>query len=384
MIIQIDGTNTLNKGAELMLYSVLNQLDLKGSKTRVIYNPSNRDIDQIKYNAKHISIKKRWVQEKGRYCEAILRRLGFDYSYFTSKHPSKGIDILLDAGGFQFSDQWNYSEERLNLFEKYYSKLKSYGTKIIFLPQALGPFQTESGKRTVEILSKYADIVIAREKVSYNYMLDSGFPQNKLWLYPDFTLKIDRLSNSSITSIPEKSICFIPNKKMLTHTSSKKETYLNLFKTLINLAKEKGYNPILLNHEGKGDYELCKIIKNQIKFDIALYTNLNAFEVKSIIGQSYLTISSRFHGVASSLNQVVPCLATSWNHKYEQLFNDFGITGNIIKVEENFLQENVSKFLNLLDHDYYQQQQEIMKKNKLIVEKRIDEMWSKIWSLIKA
>jgi len=382
MTIQIDGTNTLNKGAELMLYAVLQQIERNCPTSNVIYNPSNRDKTDISYVPENINLKKRWIQAKGRYPEAIFRKLGLNYSYFTSKHPLKNIDVMFDAGGFQFSDQWSYSNERLRVMETYYSKLKAYGTKLIFLPQALGPFESKSGKKTVEILKKYADVVIAREPVSYDFMIEAGFPKTKLWLYPDFTLRV-RIDNISHSRDVTGGACFIPNKKMLTHTTSKKETYLKLFRSLINISKERGLNPFLLNHEGKGDYDICLRIAEGLDFKLPILTNLNAYEVKSVIGKSLFVVSSRFHGVASSLNQGVPCLATSWNHKYGELFKDFGIYDSILKVEDKSFDDNVNLFMSFLNEESMEKQRATLKSKRAEIGDRIDEMWDKIWNTIE-
>lgn len=383
MNIQIDGTNTLNKGAELMLYAVLQQIESQYPNSNVLYNPSNRDKTDISYRPQNINLKKRLIQSIGRYPEAIFRKLGLNYSYFTSKHPQKNIDILFDAGGFQFSDQWNYSKEKLRVMDNYYSKLKEYGTKLVFLPQALGPFETNSGKKTVEILKKYADIVVARESVSYNFMLEAGFPNEKLWLYPDFTLKVKVNKDNYQFENIVGGACFIPNKKMLTHTTSKKETYLKLFKQLITIAKNNGLNPFILNHEGQGDHEICLRIAEGLGFNVPVLTNLDAYEVKTIIGKSLFVISSRFHGVASSLNQGVPCLATSWNHKYGELFKDFGISDSILRVEDNALDSNVNKFMNFIEEESIKEQRIILERKSTEIGTLIDEMWNRLWDKLE-
>ncbi|MDZ7901592.1 MAG: polysaccharide pyruvyl transferase family protein [Rheinheimera sp.] len=47
--------------------------------------------------------------------------------------------------------------------------------------------------------------------------------------------------------------------------------------------------------------------------------------LKQFIGGAQLVISSRFHGAINALSQAVPCITTSWSHKYQQMMADFGV-----------------------------------------------------------
>src|SRR5690606_23912234 len=149
------------------------------------------------------------------------------------------------------------------------------------------------------------------------------------------------------------------------------------------ISKERGLNPFLLNHEGKGDYDICLRIAEGLDFKLPILTNLNAYEVKSVIGKSLFVVSSRFHGVASSLNQGVPCLATSWNHKYGELFKDFGIYDSILKVEDKSFDDNVNLFMSFLNEESMEKQRATLKSKRAEIGDRIDEMWDKIWNTIE-
>lgn len=376
MKIQIDGTNTLNKGAELMLHSILEQIELKHPQASVLFNSNfyKEHKQKFSYNLK---IQMRSAKVYGRYPRAILKKLNLPYNIFTHMYPPKNIDLLLDGAGFQFSDQWKFSHERLDILEKYFWKLKSYGTKIVLLPQAFGPFQTEAGKRVTKILDKYVDIVIARDKISQNYLLSAGVTSDKIWLYPDFTL----LSEGKIPnnfSNNRKSTCIIPNVRMITEKEGKSSEYVDFMVNIIELFVKNGKTPFLLNHEGQDDLELCFRIKRKLKHDIDIVTGLNAKEVKGVIGTSDIVVSSRFHGVASALSQGIPCLATSWNHKYQMLFEDYDQYDNVLSLENNWNDEEL-KVLSIIENEDKLKQQLIVKKQEL--EQKVTEMWKRIWSL---
>ena len=71
------------------------------------------------------------------------------------------------------------------------------------------------------------------------------------------------------------------------------------------------------------------------------------WKLKALISTAYLCVTSRFHGVASALNSCVPCLATSWSHKYEELFRDYGMTDCVLDLNDmDAITQRISAFLS--------------------------------------
>ncbi len=300
MKIQIDGTNTQNKGAELMLYGILEELKIKFPKASIQYNPNSLN-NRIPIETT-LNFNQRFFLKYSRYIIAVFRRLKLPITYFTPWVTNKQTNILLDAGGFQFSDQWNHSDNYLNTLEKYYKKHKDQGAKIVLLPQAFGPFETNQGKKVVKIIDKYVDVVIARENISFQHLLSAGASKNKVWCYPDFTVRVKGVLPEKYNNLKGK-VCVIPNRKMLTHAKNDSNQYIQFIKKFCLEIEKKGKEVFILNHEGKNDLELCKKINNLFGHKYTVVTGLNAKEVKGVIGVSYMVLSSRYHGVASSLNE---------------------------------------------------------------------------------
>ena len=78
---------------------------------------------------------------------------------------------------------------------------------------------------------------------------------------------------------------------------------------------------------------LFKRINSMLNKELPVQDISDPLEIKRFIGESHLVIGSRFHALASALSQGVPALATSWSHKYEALFEDYGQEHCIVPVD---------------------------------------------------
>ncbi|MGE0090598.1 MAG: polysaccharide pyruvyl transferase family protein [Bacteroidales bacterium] len=375
MRIQIDGTNTQNKGAELMAYTIIQQIEQKFPDAEIVLNLYGNDFRVGECKAK---ITQPLRLKHFRYPRAILYRLGLPYSYFTEYYPSKKIDILLDASGFKFGDQWSYSKTYMDALENYYAKLKSYNTQIVLLPQAFGPFTTESSKRSIDILNKYVDIFFARESKSHQHLIESGISANKIFEYPDFTITAKGYVSERFKHLKDF-VCLIPNSKMLSHSGTNFDIYSKLFERIEQKCSLHGKKAFLLNHEGEDDFDLCNRINGRLANKLPIVNQVNALEVKGLIGNSYMVISSRFHGVSSALNQAIPCLATSWSHKYQYLFQEFGLTNNIINVSENIVTED-NRVDQLLTDESNKNVRHFLGHRKHILLDKVEDMWKVVWN----
>lgn len=378
MTIQIDGANTTNKGAELMLYAVLEEIERKYPEAGVVYNGFG-----VGYKRVESPIRMRGYSRLslGTYPWDVQKKLRLPYGYFTWYHPVKGIDIILDVSGFKLGDQWNRNEEYIKTLDRYYKNLKSYGTKVILLPQALGPFKTPMGKRTSDILNSYIDLIMPRESVSYNYLLEAGVDISKVQTFPDFTNLVKGVLPEELEYLKRK-VCIIPNKKMITHTAIGANKYIATLKAVVNAVRNKGLDVFLLNHEGNGDLRICKQISAMFGNSLDIVSGLNAKEVKAVIGVSYFTFSSRYHGVANALGQGVPCLATSWSHKYKLLFDDYNMVDQIIDINASPMETEkfISSYLDPATNENLRLQ---LANRKPELENTTKKMWEVVWNKVK-
>ncbi|WP_028295800.1 polysaccharide pyruvyl transferase family protein [Olivibacter sitiensis] len=373
MNILIDHAGFINKGAELMLYATRDSASRLFPDAKFVIQeeiaaiPKDKIVKKRFHILSHPKDKRRFIPDK--------------YTHYAHFIRPRNIDLVLDAGGFQFSDQWieAYTEESNEMLRQYYSTLKSGGAKIVFLPQALGPFTLPLAIERIKDAYAVADLFYAREQTSYNHLCELLGTQEKIRLCPDFT-NIYKPSVPMADLLPFKAyIGIIPNQKMVTHTPTNvSKSYLTFMVDLCKKLMGKGHPIVLINHEGKGDQEIMRTIKDELPKEVIYLNNLNAAEIKAVIGRLKAVVSSRFHGAASGLAQRVLTFCTGWSHKYQELLKDYGVESNFLQV--NDLHGSYQKIVQAMES----KDKERFHPDRLAVssqEQQVRQMWDEISQL---
>lgn len=380
-VIQLDGGASTNKGAQLMMVAVIQELKQRFPDAKLIVNNNNPDETFIRSlygnNFKLLRTKSFYNVVNKLHIVRLTSTLSRKLScFFTEKHAVKGANVILNIGGFQFGDQWKHNDTGIANWKDYLYKHHQYGAKYVFLPQAFGPFEKKGSKKMLKVLNEKADMLIARDDVSYNYLMAENVDKDKVMLYPDFTASVKGVETKYSKEHKGK-VCIIPNSKIIQTGIMDIDTYLSSIVKVINHIYEKGFEVVLLNHEGIGDYNLCKTIASQTEKTVATVTGLNAIETKGVIAASYLVISSRFHGVANSLSSCVPCLATSWSHKYQKLLEEYAQNVNLLDLTDE--SKAFEKIDFLLDAEKNAIVRKVLSEKNAEVISKNREMWDSVW-----
>ena len=380
MKIVLWGVETKNKGAELMFYAILQEIEKKFPNAEV-FIPHGRLRQGLDYMHTNVNLKYwpyGYFVHKLR-LKKIFRILHLPQSLLLDTYAISHADYFIDGSGFAFSDQWNIKNERVEMWQKLLDRMHRQGTKIVFLPQAFGPIELPNTKRVLTILNKYANIIMPREKVSYNYLAQSGVvDMNKVKLYTDFTSLVEGEVPDKFSHL-RNGVCVIPNLRMIDKGAISMEKYIDLIREIILETQSSGKKVYLLNHEGINDEKLCYQVSEAVQNSVEVVTGLNALEVKGLISSAYLVISSRFHGVASALNSCVPCLSTSWSHKYQELYNDYNMNDCILPLDNNMqAMEQIRKHLNTEKNIEIRN---ILNEQVPHIKDETREMWRTVWSI---
>jgi colanic acid/amylovoran biosynthesis protein len=380
VLIEIKGVQFVNKGAELMLLAMVEKIKHLWPDAEVCILP--------RINSPYISRAKLGAYQKLNFRKGTLDLNLISYWLPRAfRHYLKrvwgivtevDVELILDASGFSYGDQWSDTAliqaakeaKRLNAKRKYY----------VFMPQALGPFTQAENKKWAKIAFESACIVFARDEVSY-HASKTIVKTGNLHIAPDFTNLVSPVMGEEYADLKGK-IAVIPNSKMLSKQNENlawRANYLTMLTTLIELLLQKGKEVFLLNHEGKNDEAICQQINDSLNVSLPIVSPTDALQIKAIIGQCSFTICSRFHGCVSSLSQGIPCIATSWSHKYEQLFLEYDV-GNLL-IPATIEKEELTGLVNFVI-DGQAEIKNILLPNIRVFEQESREMWDKIYNNI--
>ena len=326
MIIEVTGVNTWNKGAELMLVAIKDRFARLYPDVKLVVDT--------------------WFgtyQERAQYglwLKPDIRRVGRSKIALSLMPPSfkqdlgivgpKDIDAVLDASGFAFGDQ--HPAERAINFAEQVEDWHREQKPVVLLPQALGPFERTQIRDAFIRIADASNLIFARDDASLQHVRSAAGSASHVHLAPDFTNLVKPHSDKGTRET--ETVYIVPNQRMIEKATSQEQSnaYIPFLASCITAVEESDLRPVILIH-GRHDGSLVNGIFKEIGHEVEVIKEENPVEIKRLLGEGYLVIASRFHALVSALSQGVPCIATSWSHKYEMLFRDYNCEDMILPVE---------------------------------------------------
>lgn len=331
-----------NLGAVAMVCSIINFLKSQG------YEDSQIGISSTRFNF-DLEWQKKFAIKLFPH-EGVLRK-SLLYSFLTKflgiQKTSKSFeaylwsDIIIDIHGINFCGKDNLISSSI-IPGSIIIIGKILGKKVVKFTQSYGPIDNPITSFFAKLTIPFADLVIAREERSLNYLSNLKIKSHEIPIVDcAFNLPSERFSlatdllNSSLMKV---GICLSDTSRE-KNDSYKKDTISLIIKLLerndLHLIIFSHYQAPMSNEEkialqdsSNDDIGLAKEIFDQIASDrLSIYTDFDSpMEVKGLVSELDLLISSRYHACIAGISQGVPTLPyMSWHHKYEHLIDAAGM-----------------------------------------------------------
>lgn len=391
MIIEIHGGGFKNKGAELMLVSILDVFSKHHPEVKFCINPSIYDDSA--------SCKKYGIYEYiktpkargGRLFSArfLLNRSISKFipaSYLNSHNLVKfdQVDALLDISGVRFSDKASTVAGKNFLELARYFRKK--GKPVILLPQMFGPFNKSQSVTLMRQITKESSLIFARDAISLDLIKQSVPEATNVFRAPDITIPISSgLLDLELHKKNERYGCLVPNARMYDRGDDGwSEKYVNLLALAALELHAKGIKPFLLVHslDGDEDKPIAEKVQQIVGHNIcSIKLAEDPLDTKDFISRSTLLIGSRYHSIVSALSSGVPVIVMGWAHKYETILSDFGMAKYLHTVNDDT--EHFKHLINsILNIENNKNLKDILQKNKESMVIESEEMWNNVFECL--
>ena len=328
MNILVVGAHFYNKGAHLMMAAV--RAHFEGRKDVNLYlSPcagTPEQIDDVGYSRLDFPLKHVTAYRSFDVFFTFGKIIRLLRKSYRGELPLSKIDAVLDIAGFAYSDQWG--DKSVVNVTKLIRKIKRNKGDYIFLSQAFGPFTGNVIRQGMNEAIQLSDMVIARDKDSLN-MLQEISNNPKICQYPDITIGLE---TKPIPLDKEHSYsCVVANERMLDQgkeywpEGKYMEYLIKAVEAILSNTTDVVY--LVIHDNGRGDVDLSNEVKSKFSSDerVQVFFEADPIKLKGYLGAANMLVASRFHALVSALSQNVPCISLGWSHKYNMLFEEYGI-----------------------------------------------------------
>lgn len=378
MIIELRKAGFVNKGAQLMLYAMMDKL--KSQYPEAVFTMAPHKNAPWEERAAHGLRQKAWYwryrTQWGDLAALLTPKTRKKYGIVLDRE----VDVVMDAAGFAYSDQ--ISKKSCTELARSCKRWKKRGTKIILMPQAFGPFQSKNNVKKIKAIADCATLIYAREKTSYQHLVNITGNKPNIKMAPDFTNLLEG-EIPHYFNAEENTFCIIPNHRMIDRTQGKEsQAYLPFLILCTRYLLSNHQKPFILVHEGPKDLYLAKEVAKAVNHVVPVYTESDPIRVKGLIGACKGVLGSRYHSLISALSQGIPALGTGWSHKYQLLYEAYNFPEGMMDVTAS--QKEVFQKLDLLlqPESYQNIQQTIIPPSKE-QKQHAHQMWEDIFNAFK-
>lgn len=269
-------------------------------------------------------------------------------------------DLVVDIWGIAFSDTIGRGTFRSSVLSGgRFLVGMLLGKPVVKYTADLGPFETRWNRFFAKWYFNHTlDLILARSETTRQRLLQLGV-RTRVEVCPDtaFLLPAERSSRSAEVAegkgLGRPTVGFSVSH-MAARQSEGPERYIEQIARLADhVADTTGARVVFIPNEissdlSADDAHFCQRVWDAMarhqKAAILPVAELNARELKGVIGECDVVVAARYHTIVSALSQAIPVLAIGWHAKYGAVMRLAQQEESVCEVSSMSLEELKAKF----------------------------------------
>ena len=342
MNVLITGAQFGNKGAQSMLFTVVNEVRDRYPNADFFYLPLDYYKEECFQNLEsyrfHFVIDDKAGQDfptrfgapqmafRNANIRKILRNAQRHGEVLALSKLWDKLDVLIDVSGYSLTSKFGISS--INRVLRMIQTAKAHGVKTILMPQSYGPFDfPEDVCKRIGASLKEVDLLFAREPDGVAQLQEHCGVTNAI-LSPDIVIQAKDIDWRNLfvhepkLTYPKVStsgnVGIVPNGE--TIKNGRKDVILNCYRQILQELREGGKEVYIFRHSD--DLALCREIYEMVKDDAHCHLiedEMDCLSYSAFVQQLDFVIASRFHSIVNAYRVSVPALVLGWAIKYQEL-----------------------------------------------------------------
>jgi polysaccharide pyruvyl transferase WcaK-like protein len=216
------------------------------------------------------------------------------------------------------------------------------GRPVVKCAQAMGPFRNPLNRRLARLVLPRLTTVCPRGAQTEQHVRDLGLTNLMPASDVAFTMRVpddvrEQMRKRLADNGPGPYLVVSPSQIVDTSCKAKGIEYQTIMSDYIDAAVEAGgHTVVLVAHSAQigagvthmNDLPLCRSIHQRLRHrDQVVFfdEDLLPTQLRAIISEAALCVTSRFHAMIAALAEQTPPLVIGWSHKYGEVLDPFGL-----------------------------------------------------------
>lgn len=296
----------------------------------------------------------------------LFRCLHIDIRFMLSKRMKQFLmmheeaDIVLSSCAGPYIGDIYVNHEILHIIYLLIPEL--LGKSVFFTAPSMGPFQIKIANPLRKSVLKRAKLIVLRDQVSYDYVVDFLGSKDKVCLAADACFA-DEIKDKKALGERKNMIGFTPLEYKYPNSADRegeveryKQCIIRLFDELMETDKELRiqFFPQLYNKHS--DMELIREFISRMKYSdraVCFSDKKSGVLQQREIGNMKMMIATRHHSAVFANKMYVPCICIAYEYKATSMMDSFGMEDCVIDI--NTLNYDILKEKYLYVKEHYQE-----------------------------